>query len=221
MTFVFASPPPTDPGRDGEPRWGVDVQRIVFFPYLSDVDHRPHVEHSLVSVRVGGYTTPSEYWTAAGEPAPDPDRHQAVLYDSASDVLPLPCSLSGLVPVSPAGVRAELFVSHPVPAGPGRDHTVRLVTEATTDHTPLLDGVHLQFSAVFANHRRADKPVQRLREVTDSTSETTSDQRQRSSGRQTVRVEPGFGNRQVMRTGSITDYVENPHRNLGDRVTPS
>ena len=388
LTFVFAEPPPMTFGH-GQQGWGFDVQRIVLFNYLEDVDHRPHVEHSPVSVRVAGYDLPSDYWTQANEAAPDPATHQAVFYDPSRDALPLPCALSGLIPYSQnSGELAPLFVSHPVPVAAGGDNRIYLVTEATTDHEPLLEGVRLtgivpdikghylgpktdaapgfrvrvhvtsdreaayssdpghrswrlvardrlirprsppvaiRFAEpvvarwvrltvrpvaeddeeadpnapamfqlhrldllrceswqwaprpdedivvdsafirlrgprilddyayiegrsgfgiavevrgedgvwtqvrefrnllevieethyrLFSNHRRIDKPVQLVRETTQSTSSSRSRQVLRSRGRSTTTVDPAFGNRQVTRTGSLTDYVSNPHDNL-------
>jgi hypothetical protein len=388
VTFLFAGLPQMllPPGAPG---FGIDIQRIVFYPYLEDADHRPHVEHSVVSARVGEYAAPSDYWTALNEAAPAPATHQGVFFDQQRSALPLPCVLSGLQPISPAGEPAAVFVSHPVPADPGQDNRIYLITEATTDHEPLLEGVHLVFRGpeekgtylgpkwpffpnylirvhvtndreaayssdrthpswrlaaaeesvaaerlndvciffaepivarwvrltvrpvapdgadpstrvglqlhrldlirsqswrvtpaededidietvfirlrgprilddyayiegshgfgifidaqledgsidtirsfrnllevieethhrIFQNHRRADKPVQRYHEISDSDSISRSRLRQRSTGSQTARVQPGFNNTQVVRSGSITDYVLNPHDNLGD-----
>jgi hypothetical protein len=388
LTFVFTGLPEIQQ-RDGTPAFGVDLHRIVVFPYLEDVDHRPQVEHSIVSARVSNFSVHSDYWTRAGQPAPAPATHQSVFFDQAHDDLPLPCALNGIPAESPAAGTASMFVSHPVPADPSADNRIYVVTQATTDHEPLLEGVRLVFRPpegeskyqgpkldftpdylirvhvtsdreaayssdpahrswrlaaaeeafnpdrqnevflffaepvaarwvrltvrpsapppvppgtptvfflhrldllrsqswqlapgpdedidvdtvfirlrgprilddyayiegragfgitveargesgayetlrsfrnlmevieethhrIFSNHRRIEKPVQRYHEVTDSQSSARGWSTQRSLGSQTATVLPAYNNRQVIRSGTLTNYVRNPHNNLGD-----
>ena len=145
IALVFdrlAQLPPFD---DGSRAWGIDLQRIVFYPLLEDVDHAPHVEHSVVSARVEQFAVPSAFWTRNGVAAPAAATHQSVLYDPAHDALLLPSALSGVSSLSPVAGEVQMYGSDPLSLDPGTPSRLFLVTEATTDEVPLLEGVHLVF----------------------------------------------------------------------------
>jgi hypothetical protein len=127
------------------PLWGVDIQRLVVYPFLDDADHRPHVEHSVVASRQAQYVMPSNYWARVGVAAPVPADHQSIGADDDNDALLLPSALSGMGDLSPMVGEVALYASAPVPLDPAQDNRVFLVTQATTDEVPVLDGVNLVF----------------------------------------------------------------------------
>lgn len=131
--------------RDGSPTWGIDIQRIVFYPYHEDVDHRPHVEHSVVTSRVESFDTASGFWMRHGVGSPAPDTHQSVLLDEGQEAVMLPSALSGIPSASLVSGEVPIYGSDPMPLDAAKPSRVVLVTQATADEAPLLEGIHLAF----------------------------------------------------------------------------
>lgn len=145
LLLLFDRLPQLAPLPDGTPTWGIDIQRIVFYPFLEDVDHRPHVEHSVVSSRVESFDTASGFWARHSVANPARDTHQSVLLDESREALLLPSALSGISSVSPYAEEVPIYGSDPMPLDPAKPSRVVLVTQSTADEDPLLEGVHLVF----------------------------------------------------------------------------
>jgi hypothetical protein len=123
----------------------LDIQRLVVFPFLEDVDHRPHVEAVPVSSRQMVGFSNSAYWTRAGEASPLPITHQSIGYDAQHDALLLPGALAEAPATSPAVGRVPIFASDTVPTDPAEDNRIFLILQATSDEVPLLEAVRLIF----------------------------------------------------------------------------
>ena len=122
---------------------GVDIQRIVVYPFLEDVDHRPRVEYAPLASRQTHYTGSSAYWSRLGVDPPDPAAHQSIGYAEEADALCLPSALVGLPAQSAATGSALLYMSDLLSI---EDHDRALLTlEATCDEIPVLDAVRLTF----------------------------------------------------------------------------
>ena len=132
---------------------GIDLQRLVIYPYLEDVDHHPVVEGVLVSVRQTNYAQPqlSPYWEMIFEGPPQPETHQSVtiLYDR----LPWPSVLSYL-PITTDGRTEWTYESEIVKLD--SDDRLVLTFAATTDEIPVLDALRF---AHRVRHAKAKDPV--------------------------------------------------------------
>jgi hypothetical protein len=145
LVLGFDRLPSLPPLPDGAPSWGIDLQRIVFYPFFEDVDHAPHVEHSVVSSRVERFDSASTFWSQHAVAAPAPDTHQSVLFDATHHAVLLPSALSGVPLADSMAGEVQMYGSDPLPLDPANPSRVFVVTEATADEVPLLDGVHLVF----------------------------------------------------------------------------
>ncbi|MCW5736970.1 MAG: hypothetical protein KIS73_22785 [Enhydrobacter sp.] len=146
LLLAFADFPEL-PGKDpATQEWGMDLQRLVIYPFGEGVDHHPHVEHSPVAARQSRYGAPSDYWARVGVTAiPDPVLHPSQAFDAGNDALCLPSALAGIDAVSPSVGPVSLYASDPVSTDPNDGESVTLVLQATTDEIPLLSGVRLLF----------------------------------------------------------------------------
>lgn len=142
LLFHFADLPlifgPTSGGPLGR---GINIQRLLIYPYLEDVDHYPTVESSLVSVRQTNYPKPdlSFYWSFF-DPDPQPETHQSVA--NVAETLPWPTSLTFL-PIS--NPYSENPTDHYVSDIVELDSSDRIVltVAATSDEIPILDALRL------------------------------------------------------------------------------
>ncbi len=126
-------------------RRGIDIQRLLIYPFLEDSCHEPDVECCAISSRQSAYSFPggSAYWSHAGVGQLDPALHQSVFLDESTWRVNLPSSI--------AGIRAETQNAGSAP-GYSSDlvkcdgtETVYLVIAATSDQIPLVEGVGLSF----------------------------------------------------------------------------
>lgn len=120
---------------------GVDIQRLVLYPYLEDVDHHPAVEGTLLSVWQTRYPLPdsSDYWNFIGELPKQPETHQSLSGDRLNHRLPWPSVFSWLPVRGPA--TAWSYESDLLELD--SDDRLILTLEATTDEIPVLDGLRL------------------------------------------------------------------------------
>jgi hypothetical protein len=151
LVLVFRDLPLVYPDDSTEPRVGLDIQRIVVWPFLEDVDHRPHVEFSPVASRQRHYPGSSAYWERVGVDPPDPDDNPSTGYDGGNDALLLPSALAGIGAWSPEVGEVRLYASDLVAIdAPGTmqmeaDPRILLTLETTTDEVPTIEGVRLDF----------------------------------------------------------------------------
>ncbi len=129
---------------DGAPVRGLDLQALVIYPALEDVEHTPHVEYAPILSRQRAFPQPSPYWSPQGV-APATATAQAVLLDPANQALLLPSALCGQPAVSPAVGPVELYASDWLSLDPAAGDRAWLTLQATTDEVPVLDGVRLTF----------------------------------------------------------------------------
>ena len=118
---------------------GIDIQRLLVYPYLEDSDHHPVVEGSLLSIRQNRYPQPgaSSYWIATGDQPPQPDTHQSVSVFPSR--LPLPTVFDWL-PVEDSQsewtYQSDLIELN-------SDNRIVLTIAATSDEIPVLDAIRL------------------------------------------------------------------------------
>jgi hypothetical protein len=128
------------PDGSQQPAPGVDIQRLVLYPCLQDVDHRPQVEFAPIAAWQTKFHG-SRFWSNAGVTAPQPASHQSVYQTSLGEPL-LPSVLAGVGVEQPGAAAIPLFSSDRV--SPGTDR-VSLVVQATSDEIPMVAGVGLLF----------------------------------------------------------------------------
>jgi hypothetical protein len=143
LLFVFDDLPLVWASRAPAPEVGLDVERIVIYPFLEDVDHRPHVEYAPVASRQSAYSAPSAYWTRLGVVAPDPAMHQSIAYVASDEALMLPASLVGLGAISPLQGPVTAYASDLVRLD--ASERVFLTVQATSDEIPVADALRLTF----------------------------------------------------------------------------
>ena len=129
---------------DGAAAPGLDVQALVVYPALEDVEHTPHVEYAPATSRQRAFPQPSGYWTPLGV-APTTPTAQAVGLDAQNQALLLPSALCGQPAVSPAVGPVQLYASDWLSLDPAAGDRAWLTLQATTDEVPVLDGVRLTF----------------------------------------------------------------------------
>jgi hypothetical protein len=144
---------------------GLDIQRLVVYPFLENSDHVPEVEYAPVSSAQSAFSAPSSYWDFLNDPAinnavtvpmtpPAPDTHQS-LHISPTEGLYLPSALAGC----PGRIASasENFTTPAYSSGlvaVDSDEKVRLTLAATTDEVPLLSGVRL----FYPDHQSKSAP---------------------------------------------------------------
>jgi hypothetical protein len=145
LLLAFADFPEL-PAKYPAERWGMDLQRLVIYPFIESVDHHPHVEYSPVVARQSRYGAPSEYWLGVGlTVTPDPALHPSQTFDPGYNALYLPSSLCGLGTFSPSVGTVTIYASDLVSTDPKDHDSITLVLQATTDEVPLLSGLRLLF----------------------------------------------------------------------------
>lgn len=146
LLLAFADFPEL-PGKDTTKKeWGIDLQRLVIYPFAEGVDHHPHVEHSPVAARQNRYSVPSDYWSQVGVAStPNPALHPSQAFDNSANALCLPSALAGIDAVSPSVGPVRLYASDLVSTNPNDGDNVTLIVQTTTDEVPLLSGVRLAF----------------------------------------------------------------------------
>jgi hypothetical protein len=146
LLIAFADFPELPSKDPAERQWGMDLHRLVIYPFAEGVDHRPHVEYSPVVARQSRFLAPSGYWSRVGLVAvPDPLINPSQAYDASADALCLPAVLSGLQALSPSAGPVGVYASDPVSTDPNQGDSVTLVLQATTDEVPLVSGLRLLF----------------------------------------------------------------------------
>lgn len=143
LTFLFFDLPLIFPDGSTTPRPGIDIQRLVVYPFLQDTDHRPLIEASPLASWQHVYDQTSRYWNLSGGQTPHADSHQS-LFRSADHAAWTPAVLDGIVHLRQGQKPARLYSSDRVK--PGTDNRVHLIVQATTDEIPLLNGVGLSFA---------------------------------------------------------------------------
>lgn len=126
----------------GQARRGVDIQRLVVYPFQEDVDHRPHVEFAPVASWQDEFAQDSQFWASHGQTDPAPMSHQSAYREPVRGQVLLPSALAGLNHSPSGNPPVQFYSSDPVPKDQP-DARVRLVVQATTDEIPLLHGVEL------------------------------------------------------------------------------
>ncbi len=143
LVLLFEDLPLVWPRRGRDPEVGLDVQRLVIYPFVEDVDHRPHVEYAPVASRQLAFRAPSAYWARMGVAAPDPATHQSIGLDEPGEAVLLPGGLVGLGEIGPVVGPVGVYASDLVELD-GRNR-VLLTVQATCDEIPLVDGLRLAF----------------------------------------------------------------------------
>lgn len=138
----------------GQHPHAVAIERLVVYPFLEDVDHRPSVEFVPVAARQTAFTQPSAYWSAQGVAAPDPVRHQSVARGAAGRCYH-PAQLVGVTHQIASTADVPAYVSEPL--GPGE--RLHLVLQTTTDETAVISGVTLAFSSDAAEWPLCDYQI--------------------------------------------------------------
>lgn len=126
----------------GQARRGVDIQRLVVFPFCEDVDHRPQVEFVPVASRQTRFFDPSLFWQSHGEAAPDAARHQGVFREPYLGHALLPSALVGIGHSPHGNAPLSVYASDPLPKDDPEARVV-LVLQTTTDEIPLIHGIRL------------------------------------------------------------------------------
>lgn len=142
LLLYFWDLPLVYPDIGTQPCRGVDIQRLVLYPCLHDVDHRPEIEFAPIASWQSKFGAPSRFWSASGIDAPTADSFQSV-YRSSDGQIMLPSVLAGISHQPQDADPVPLFSSDVVT--PDSDERVSLILQTTTDETPLVCGASVLF----------------------------------------------------------------------------
>ena len=142
LMLVCSDLPRLGVDRAGAPVFGIDMARIVAYPFLQGSDHQPHVEFTPIGTWQEAYRVPSDYWATLGVASPNPRIYQSVLREASTGALLLPSALAS-GNVDAPGVGEIPFYASDLLTDQGE--RAWLVVETGTDAVPLIEALRLTF----------------------------------------------------------------------------